>query len=280
MFLIDFGLNLKKGCLRPPFEDQAKCSSRVNQEIELLVRVRLKASGRARSLHSDHALVRARSLCSDRASVRARSLRSDQAVYVLGRYVVTEHRGDLGRYVARCFAMLLGISLSPAFGKHSGLTTDVRSQNCCSFIGAVVAQLFWLCMKAVLSFIAKDVVAKGLDHDTFVLSIRSGRLESSLKGCLRTPFEDQAKRSSRVNKEIELLVRVRLKALSLRSDQALGRARSLRSDCALVRAWSLRSDRAVYVLGRYVATELRRDLGRYIATELRGDLGRYVAIEP
>ncbi|KAF3574799.1 hypothetical protein F2Q69_00059727 [Brassica cretica] len=39
-------------------------------------------------------------------------------------------------------------------------------------IGAVVAQLFWLCMKAVLSFIAKDVVAKGLDHDTFVLSIR------------------------------------------------------------------------------------------------------------
>ncbi|KAF3568073.1 hypothetical protein DY000_02017619 [Brassica cretica] len=39
-------------------------------------------------------------------------------------------------------------------------------------IGAVVAQLFWLCMKAVLSFKAKDVVAKGLDHDTFVLSIR------------------------------------------------------------------------------------------------------------
>ncbi|KAF3587630.1 hypothetical protein F2Q69_00027397 [Brassica cretica] len=108
--------------------------------------------------------------------------------------------------------MLQGISLSPAFGKHSGLTTDVRSQNCCScldlicdrgvrtkgsrkfvpgkrhppipcfinsglpfsrqVIGAVVAQLFWLCMKAVLNFITKDVVAKGLDHDTFVLSIR------------------------------------------------------------------------------------------------------------
>ena len=51
-------------------------------------------------------------------------------------------------------------------------------------IGAVVAQLFWLCMKVVLSFIAKDVVAKGLDHDTFVLSIISSRLESSLKGML------------------------------------------------------------------------------------------------
>ncbi|CAN7011967.1 unnamed protein product [Brassica oleracea var. botrytis] len=110
--------------------------------------------------------------------------------------------------------MLQGISLSPAFGKHSGLTTDVRSQNCCScldligdrgvrtkgsrkfvpgkrhppiprqVIGAVVAQFFWLCMKAVLSFIAKDVVAKGLDHDTLVLSIRSSQLESSLKGMM------------------------------------------------------------------------------------------------
>lgn len=44
--------------------------------------------------------------------------------------------------------------------------------------------MFWLCMKVVLSFIAKDVVAKGLDHDTFVLSIRSSRLESSLKRML------------------------------------------------------------------------------------------------
>ncbi|KAF3507829.1 hypothetical protein F2Q69_00009053 [Brassica cretica] len=103
-----------------------------------------------------------------------------------------------------CLVFQEGFSLSPAFEKHSGLSTDVRSQNYCScldlicdrgvrtkgsrkfvpegsillyrafrqVIGAVVAQLFWLCMKAVLSFIAKDVVAKGLDHDTFVLSIR------------------------------------------------------------------------------------------------------------
>uniref|UniRef100_A0A0D3CGD0 Uncharacterized protein n=1 Tax=Brassica oleracea var. oleracea TaxID=109376 RepID=A0A0D3CGD0_BRAOL len=45
MVLIDFGLNLMKGCLRTPFEDQAERSSRVNQEIELLVRVRLRLSG-------------------------------------------------------------------------------------------------------------------------------------------------------------------------------------------------------------------------------------------
>uniref|UniRef100_A0A0D3DJZ5 Uncharacterized protein n=1 Tax=Brassica oleracea var. oleracea TaxID=109376 RepID=A0A0D3DJZ5_BRAOL len=41
MVLIDFGLTLMKGCLRTPFEDQAEHSSRVNQEIELLVSVRL-----------------------------------------------------------------------------------------------------------------------------------------------------------------------------------------------------------------------------------------------
>ncbi|KAF2531158.1 hypothetical protein F2Q70_00029703 [Brassica cretica] len=36
----------------------------------------------------------------------------------------------------RCFVMLQGFSLSPAFEKHSGLTTDVRSQNCCSCLDA------------------------------------------------------------------------------------------------------------------------------------------------
>ncbi|KAF3584057.1 hypothetical protein F2Q69_00028052 [Brassica cretica] len=60
---------------------------------------------------------------------------------------------ELGRYVAllslcrmyechlyemaKCFAMLQEISLSPAFGKHSGLTTDVRSQNCCSSLDLI-----------------------------------------------------------------------------------------------------------------------------------------------
>uniref|UniRef100_A0A0D3CE47 Uncharacterized protein n=1 Tax=Brassica oleracea var. oleracea TaxID=109376 RepID=A0A0D3CE47_BRAOL len=79
MFLIDFGLNLMKGCLRTPFEDQAERTSRVNKEIELLVHVRLRPSGTdARSLRSDLAgqtlghyiateLARARSLRSDRA---------------------------------------------------------------------------------------------------------------------------------------------------------------------------------------------------------------------
>ncbi|WZZ15737.1 hypothetical protein YC2023_108826 [Brassica napus] len=32
--------------------------------------------------------------------------------------------------------MLQGFSLSPAFEKHSSLTTDVRSQNCCSCLDA------------------------------------------------------------------------------------------------------------------------------------------------
>ncbi|KAG5415408.1 hypothetical protein IGI04_002975 [Brassica rapa subsp. trilocularis] len=38
--------------------------------------------------------------------------------------------------VCRCFAMLQGFSLSPAFEKHSCLTTNVRSQNCCSCLDA------------------------------------------------------------------------------------------------------------------------------------------------
>ncbi|KAF2612307.1 hypothetical protein F2Q70_00013325 [Brassica cretica] len=50
----------------------------------------------------------------------------------------------------------------------------------------LVRMTVWSSKKAVLSFIAKDVVAKGLDHDTFVLSIRSSRLESSSKGMLET----------------------------------------------------------------------------------------------
>jgi len=32
--------------------------------------------------------------------------------------------------------MLQGFSLNHAFEKHSGLTTDVRSQNCCSCLDA------------------------------------------------------------------------------------------------------------------------------------------------
>uniref|UniRef100_A0A0D3BXY6 Uncharacterized protein n=1 Tax=Brassica oleracea var. oleracea TaxID=109376 RepID=A0A0D3BXY6_BRAOL len=70
-FLIDFGLNLVKGYLRTPFEDQTERSSidRAGQEIELPGRVRLRPSR-----------VRARSLRSDRTSGRAWSQRSDRAL--------------------------------------------------------------------------------------------------------------------------------------------------------------------------------------------------------
>ncbi|KAF3521705.1 hypothetical protein F2Q69_00048215 [Brassica cretica] len=59
---------------------------------------------------------------------------SDRARRTLIRYVETELGSSS---VATCFAMLQGISLSPAFGKHSGLTTDVRSQNCCSCLDLI-----------------------------------------------------------------------------------------------------------------------------------------------
>uniref|UniRef100_A0A0D3ATJ1 Uncharacterized protein n=1 Tax=Brassica oleracea var. oleracea TaxID=109376 RepID=A0A0D3ATJ1_BRAOL len=248
-----------KGCLRTPFEDQAECSSRVNQEIELLVHVRLRPSH-----------VRARLLRSDRALPESRSLRSDRTVYVLGRDIATELQGELGRYLTTCFCagcyaatlfasfsdfscfeMLQGIILSPAFGKHSGLTTDVRSQNCCSCLDLIcdrgVRTKGWrkfvpgkthppIPCFAVLSFIAKDVVAKGLDHDTFVLSISDRALVRA-----RSLHCDRAS----------------ARAQSLRSDRASARAQSLRSDRALARARSLHSDRAEHTFHRCVATLLK-----------------------
>ncbi|KAF3522114.1 hypothetical protein F2Q69_00047402 [Brassica cretica] len=117
MVLIDFGLNLMKGCLHTPFEDQAKRSSRVNQEIELLVRVHLRPgphwfgryvatrSALVRSLRSDITkdLVgryvvtdsfagqsTGQSLRSDRDSFAGRSLRSDRPNGLVGLYVATD----------------------------------------------------------------------------------------------------------------------------------------------------------------------------------------------
>ena len=33
---------------------------------------------------------------------------------------------------SRCFLILQGVSLNPSLEKHFGLSTDVRSQSCCS----------------------------------------------------------------------------------------------------------------------------------------------------
>nr|VDD31109.1 unnamed protein product [Brassica oleracea] len=48
------------------------------------------------------------------------------------------------RFSAYVSMMLQRISLSPAFGKHSGLTTDVRSQNCCFCRYIASGELAWL----------------------------------------------------------------------------------------------------------------------------------------
>ncbi|KAF3565025.1 hypothetical protein DY000_02016667 [Brassica cretica] len=120
-------------------------------------------------------------------------------------------------------------------------------------IGAVVAQLFWLSMKAVLSFIARDVVAKGLDHDTFVLSIREIKPKKLDTEPVRSQLRARSLRSDRV---VCVLGRyVATEPCTCSSDRASGRALSLCSDRASVRALSLRSDRASGELGRYVATE-------------------------
>ncbi|KAF3583571.1 hypothetical protein F2Q69_00029593 [Brassica cretica] len=101
--------------------------------------------------------------------VRAQSLRSDRAWLVRGPMAILELvRGRFG-YVSVASGQLV-------FSGSIEIRTRFYCKTNCGLpfsrqvIGAVVAQLFWLCMKAVLSFIAKDVVGKGLNHGTFVLT--------------------------------------------------------------------------------------------------------------
>uniref|UniRef100_A0A0D3D4S4 Uncharacterized protein n=1 Tax=Brassica oleracea var. oleracea TaxID=109376 RepID=A0A0D3D4S4_BRAOL len=165
-----------KGCLRTPFQDQAERSSRVNQEIELLVRVRLRPSR-----------VRARSLRSDRASGRARSLRSGRAVSVVSGLLallkVERYQIGAAPYDGCLRTLVEGIKL---FVVRLGVKRNFGLPFSRQVIGVVVAQLFWLCMKVVLSFIAKDVVAKGLDHDTFALAVGAVAAGVFLPALLRT----------------------------------------------------------------------------------------------
>uniref|UniRef100_A0A0D3BIK3 Uncharacterized protein n=1 Tax=Brassica oleracea var. oleracea TaxID=109376 RepID=A0A0D3BIK3_BRAOL len=357
-----------KGCLRTPFEDQAERSSRVNQEIELLVRICLTASkGRRECMDSCRIDVseelgryvaterNARSVTTSMVSGLLALLKVERCkigaapydgclrtlvegikpfVVRLGvkcvnfagylktlEYWQRDKFWDLvSRFLIQCLEMLetsalgigqdLGISLSPAFRKHSGLTTDVRSLNCCSCLDLICdrgvrtkgSRKFVPGKRhppipgfVVLSFIAKDVVAKGLDHDTFVLSIISSRLESSLKGMLNrmidspSRFEDDAWTviwlfpgryvASGCKPRRVLLVfvvksqrKLRLRRNEKRFDRDSKENtkeeflmpdsywRSGLTSVATyrprrVRARSLRSDRAVCVLGRCVATE-------------------------
>ncbi|KAF2565001.1 hypothetical protein F2Q70_00015047 [Brassica cretica] len=76
-----------------------------------------------------------------------------------------------------------------------------------------------------------------------------------MKGYLRTPFEDQAERSSRVNQEIELLVHVfpRVRVPVMETKHVENNALEFLSAESETDARSLHSDRAW--LERYVATE-------------------------
>ncbi|KAF2598052.1 hypothetical protein F2Q68_00010325 [Brassica cretica] len=103
----------------------------------------------------------------------------------------------------KMFRDVARISLSPAFGKHSGLTTDVRNHNCCSCLDLICDRgvrtngMFRIAIGALLRVVltcrilrpsgywsggrsivlalhegCAQLYSKGLDHDTFVLSIR------------------------------------------------------------------------------------------------------------
>uniref|UniRef100_A0A0D3E9Z2 Uncharacterized protein n=1 Tax=Brassica oleracea var. oleracea TaxID=109376 RepID=A0A0D3E9Z2_BRAOL len=268
MVLIDFGLNLMKGCLRTSFEDQAECSSRVNQEIELLVRVRLfsavcKLAGFLKTLEYwpidkfwdlvSGFLI----LCLKMLETSVLGLGQDLGlITALGGAMTTS------TYVSRIVFDLIPsrfevcdmfsayvTSLLPLCRVYEsylyemakledvsrywkGLVLALRLRNILVCLRMFAAKIV---VPDVFTQIAKDVVGQGLDHalpvaksrgkvfDFFLGTVAFASITEDgkdmkmvlidfglnlMKGCLRTSFEDQAERSSRVNQEIELLVRV------------------------------------------------------------------------
>ncbi|KAF2539621.1 hypothetical protein F2Q68_00022023 [Brassica cretica] len=90
----------------------------------------------------------------------------------LGRFVTIE---TCTCSVTTCFAMLQGFSLSLAFEKHSGLTTD-----------------------DVFTQIAKDVVGQGLDHGTLTFKAKFARvIRANMADSRRKRFSALGRRSPR-----------------------------------------------------------------------------------
>ncbi|KAF2576447.1 hypothetical protein F2Q70_00005411 [Brassica cretica] len=171
---------------------------------------------------------------------KARSLCNDRNVHVLGHYVANKFGSELSRYVvtvpcaclvATCFAMLQGFSVSPAFEKHSGLTTGVGSQNYCSCLDAnnlicdrgirtevsrkfvhgkkrFSSECFVKCWPSEIYFvhfeddvftqIAKDVVGQGLDHGTLIFKAKFARvIRANMADSRRKRFSALGRRSPR-----------------------------------------------------------------------------------
>ncbi|WZZ27324.1 hypothetical protein YC2023_010725 [Brassica napus] len=157
-----------KGCLRTPFEDQAERSSRVNQEIELLVHVRL-VIGCQSWKHSMSRIMPQSPFGPSSGSkrlLRLLSIKNELSA------VFTETRK------------------TPNFPEVPDLCEGQRQRPKSSNL--VDSQLD---NKRRRKYRKRFLIDFGLNL---------------MKGCLRTPFEDQAERSSGVNQEIELLVHLRL----------------------------------------------------------------------
>ncbi|KAF3586715.1 hypothetical protein F2Q69_00030355 [Brassica cretica] len=168
--------------------------------------------------------VHAQSLRSDRASGRARSLRSERAVYMLGTYVATEPssvrarllRSDRAVYVLGSYVT---IELRGELGRY--VTTELRGE-----LGRYLS-----------SRVRSDRAVYLLGR--YVVTELRGELGryvvTELRGELGRYVVTEFGESS-----VATLRPSRVRARSLRNDQALVRARSLRSDQLL--HWLLRGN--------------------------------------
>uniref|UniRef100_A0A0D3BHE9 Uncharacterized protein n=1 Tax=Brassica oleracea var. oleracea TaxID=109376 RepID=A0A0D3BHE9_BRAOL len=186
-FLIDFGLNLIKGCLRTPFEDQAERSSidRTGQEIGLPGRVRLISGTSGKGAAPYEGCLRtivegikpfvvrlgvkmltiflnrlshlAKDTCFKRALVRMIVWSSKMAFLSRKGLVLTLRLRNI-LVCLRMFAAKIGV---PVYDR------GVRTEGSRKFVPGK-RHPHILCF-VVLRFIAKDVVGKGLNHGTFVL---------------------------------------------------------------------------------------------------------------
>ncbi|KAG5415505.1 hypothetical protein IGI04_003072 [Brassica rapa subsp. trilocularis] len=234
---IDFGLNLVKGCLRTPFEDQAERSSidRAGQEIELPGRriPNLKSSPPCSSPRTPYILA-PRSVYAftllplSRHSIKMEIFHFSRSSQLSSKLPVNQ-AVVYGLLIRKIVGWASSRVLGP-FGPSSDSTRLLRVFRACYGL--------------------REIAFEGFD-------------ENARTGVVLTFGKVQSLHSDRT------LAR----AQSLRSDRALARARSLRSDRAFARARSLRSDRAGRSLGPYVATEIWLELGRYVAIE-RADRSR------
>ncbi|KAG5388260.1 hypothetical protein IGI04_029801 [Brassica rapa subsp. trilocularis] len=266
---IDFGLNLVKGCLRTPFEDQAERSSidRAGPEIELPGRVRLRipnlksspscSSPRTPYILAPRSVYAFTLLPLSRHSIKMEIFHFSRSSQLSSKLPPSVNQAVVyGLLIRKIVGWASSRVLGP-FGPSSDSTRLLRVFRACYGLREIAFEGFDENARTgvVLTFGKVQSLHR---YTATELWLEPGRF-------VATERDERSRPSGTIARSLRS-DRALARARSLRSDRAgrsLGRyrpsgtnARSLRSDRALARARSLRSDRAGRSLGRCVATEL------------------------